>query len=164
MQFPNTWEEFEQAYGFEDKKEIYTNGSRLIQSFRVKQWLDHIAKPERTAKLEHTYQVGENWFCENCGQQLNAYSWETPQNLAELGNENAHVSEATSQNDGGTWQKTEQKTGEWIKDADVHRCSECHAVLEGDDWTWRNNYYCYHCGADMMNKSGYMDIEEVHYE
>ena len=41
MQFPDTWEEFEQWYGFEDKKEIYTNGSRLIQSFRVKQWLDH---------------------------------------------------------------------------------------------------------------------------
>lgn len=47
MQFPDTWEEFEQAYGFEDKKEIYTNGSRLIQSFRVKQWLDYIAEPER---------------------------------------------------------------------------------------------------------------------
>lgn len=47
QQFPDTWEEFEQAYGFEDKKEIYTNGSRLIQSFRVKQWLDHIAEPER---------------------------------------------------------------------------------------------------------------------
>ena len=46
MQFPDTWEEFEQAYGFEDKKEIYTNGSRLIQSFRVKQWLDHTAEPE----------------------------------------------------------------------------------------------------------------------
>ena len=47
MQFPDTWEEFEQSYGFEDKKEIYTNGSRLIQSFRVKQWLDHIAEPEQ---------------------------------------------------------------------------------------------------------------------
>ena len=43
----------------------------------------------------------------------------------------------------------EQNTGEWIKDRDAHRCSECHAVLDGDDWTWRNNYYCYHCGAKM---------------
>ena len=119
MQFPETWEEFEQAYGFEDKKEIYTNGSRLIQSFRVKQWLDHIAKPERTAKLEHTYQVGENWFCENCGQQLNAYSWETPQNLAELGNENAHVSEVTSQNDGGTSQK--------LRNTSQITCPKCHS-------------------------------------
>ena len=47
MQFPDTWEDFEQAYSFEDKKEIYTNGSRLIQSFRVKQWLDHIAEPKQ---------------------------------------------------------------------------------------------------------------------
>ena len=47
MEFPNTWEEFERDYGFVDSKEIYTNGSRLIQSFRVKQWLDHIAEPER---------------------------------------------------------------------------------------------------------------------
>ncbi len=52
MQFPDTWEEFEQLYGFTDKEEVYTNGSRLMQSFRVKQWLDHIAEPERTAKVE----------------------------------------------------------------------------------------------------------------
>ena len=38
MVFPNTWEEFEQGYGFVDSEEIYTNGSRLIPSFRVKQW------------------------------------------------------------------------------------------------------------------------------
>ena len=42
-----------------------------------------------------------------------------------------------------------EKMGEWIEDEGVHRCSECRAVLEGDDWTWRNNYYCYHCGAKM---------------
>lgn len=43
MTFPDTWEEFEQDYGFTDVEQIYTNGSRLIQSFRVKQWLDHIS-------------------------------------------------------------------------------------------------------------------------
>ena len=41
MMFPNTWEEFEKVYGFEDTEEIYTNKSRLIPSFRVKQWLEH---------------------------------------------------------------------------------------------------------------------------
>ena len=45
MEFPETWEEFEKSYGFTDSDEVYTNGSRLIQSFRVKQWLDHINKP-----------------------------------------------------------------------------------------------------------------------
>lgn len=69
MQFPNTWEEFEQAYGFEDKKEIYTNGSRLIQSFRVKQWLDHIANLEQKKnKWQIVFIKGETWgICSNCG-------------------------------------------------------------------------------------------------
>ena len=43
MTFPDTWEEFEKSYGFVDGEKIYTNGSRLIPSFRVKQWLGHIA-------------------------------------------------------------------------------------------------------------------------
>lgn len=69
MQFPDTWEEFEQAYGFEDKKEIYTNGSRLIQSFRVKQWLDHIANLEQKKnKWQIVFIKGETWgVCSNCG-------------------------------------------------------------------------------------------------
>lgn len=46
MTFPETWEEFEKSYGFDDSDEVYTNGSRLIPSFRVKQWLDHIAHRE----------------------------------------------------------------------------------------------------------------------
>lgn len=41
MEFPDTWEEFELCYGFYDTNEVYTNGSRLIPSFRVKQWLEH---------------------------------------------------------------------------------------------------------------------------
>ena len=43
MTFPNTWEEYERFYGFTDTEEIYTNGARLIPSFRVEQWLEHIA-------------------------------------------------------------------------------------------------------------------------
>lgn len=42
MEFPGTWEEYEKDYGFNDSKEVYTNNSRLIPSFRVKQWLDHL--------------------------------------------------------------------------------------------------------------------------
>lgn len=58
------------------------------------------------------------------------------------------------------------RKGKWQrrKGSDCWECSECHAVLESDDIVRHNYYYCYHCGADMMNKSGYMDIEEVHYE
>lgn len=46
MAFPNTWEEYEEDYGFTDTEQIYTNGSRLIPSFRVKQWLEHIEVSE----------------------------------------------------------------------------------------------------------------------
>jgi hypothetical protein len=41
MQFPETWEEFEKQYGFTDEEHVYTNGARLIPSFRVEQWLEH---------------------------------------------------------------------------------------------------------------------------
>lgn len=44
MEFPKTFDEFANDYGFTDDKEIYTNGSHLIPVFRVKQWLDHIEK------------------------------------------------------------------------------------------------------------------------
>lgn len=56
----------------------------------------------------------------------------------------------------GKWQRR--------KGSDCWECSQCHAVLENDDLGMHNFYFCYHCGANMMNKSGYMDIEEVHYE
>lgn len=46
--FPDTWEEFEKQYGFYDIKQVYTYGNtKLIPSFRVQQWLDHIADIER---------------------------------------------------------------------------------------------------------------------
>lgn len=49
------------------------------------------------------------------------------------------------------------KHGRWIVDVKRYgnenpHCSECSAVLEGDQWYWRNNNYCYHCGAKMDEK------------
>lgn len=50
-----------------------------------------------------------------------------------------------------------RKRGKWIVDkkrfgnTDRH-CNLCGAILEGDDWKWRNNYYCYHCGTRMNLK------------
>ena len=43
MTFPDTWEEFEELYHITDTEQIYTNGARLIPSFRVEQWLEHMA-------------------------------------------------------------------------------------------------------------------------
>lgn len=49
----------------------------------------------------------------------------------------------------------ERKVGKWIVDEKRFGCTErhcslCGAILEGDDWKWRNNNYCYHCGARMV--------------
>ena len=41
MQFPETIKEFIDSYSFKDKEEIYTNGSQLIQVFRIIQALEH---------------------------------------------------------------------------------------------------------------------------
>ena len=41
MHFPDTLEEFIKSYSFTDDKEIYTNGSELIPTFRLKQWEEH---------------------------------------------------------------------------------------------------------------------------
>lgn len=52
--------------------------------------------------------------------------------------------------------EVERPRGKWIgregKD-DCLECSECHAVIESNEVYWRNNYYCYHCGADMRGDS-----------
>ena len=47
MEFPDTWEEFEEQYGITDSEEVYTNGARLIPSFRVQQWLEHQASAQK---------------------------------------------------------------------------------------------------------------------
>lgn len=41
MNFPETIKEFLEDYSFIDREEIYTNGSQLIQLFRVYQALEH---------------------------------------------------------------------------------------------------------------------------
>jgi hypothetical protein len=41
MSFPQTWEQFLHDYEFEDGRRIYTNGAKLMPSFRVKQMMEH---------------------------------------------------------------------------------------------------------------------------
>ena len=74
MTFPDTWEEFEKLYGFNDAEEIYTNNSRLIPSFRVKQWLDHLpsVQPEfsnNSKELEKNSKELENKIGELINRQ-----------------------------------------------------------------------------------------------
>lgn len=73
MTFPDTWEEFEKLYGFNDTEEIYTNNSRLIPSFRVKQWLDHLPSAQsRKGEWIRTYRDGFGnliGYCNKCGRR-----------------------------------------------------------------------------------------------
>lgn len=67
MKFPNTWEEFEKCYGFTDTEEVYTNGARLIPSFRVEQWLYHVGGVDVV-----TVRRGK-WIVEFTGSNWNDY-------------------------------------------------------------------------------------------
>lgn len=58
MEFPETFEKFAEQYGFKDDKEVYTNGSDLIQIFRVRQWLEHDNKL-RTIEIDTAYECGK---------------------------------------------------------------------------------------------------------
>ena len=56
MSFPDNWWTFVQQYQFADKDEVYTNGSMLIPSFRVRQMVEHyfggeVGKTSRYAEL-----------------------------------------------------------------------------------------------------------------
>lgn len=59
MEYPETFEEFAEYYGFKDDKEIYTNGSDLIPVFRVKQWLEHDNKL-RAIETDTAYECGKH--------------------------------------------------------------------------------------------------------
>ena len=41
MYFPRDWRKFLNDYSFNDHKEFYTNGARLISTFRVEQMMEH---------------------------------------------------------------------------------------------------------------------------
>lgn len=57
MEFPETFEKFAKEYGFKD--DVYTNGSDLIQVFRVKQWLEHDNKLRRI-ETDTAYECGKH--------------------------------------------------------------------------------------------------------
>ena len=67
MEFPETFDEFADFYGFKDSKEVYTNGSELIPVFRVKQWLEHCADREKGEWIEKDTPDAYRWKCSYCG-------------------------------------------------------------------------------------------------
>ena len=71
MSFPDNWQTFVQQYQFADKEEIYTNGSMLIPSFRVRQMVEHyfggvVGKTSRYAELFGTPERAARTLANNC--------------------------------------------------------------------------------------------------
>ena len=78
MNFPKRWEDFLHDYEFEDVRKIYTNGSRLIPSFRVKQMMEHYAPVRHGRWVEQEkYTFGVMYDCSICGDRIldNGHSW-----------------------------------------------------------------------------------------
>ena len=61
MNFPDTLDEFIKQYSFIDRKEIYTNGSELIQTFRVKQWEEHRQREYQELKYQEVYKKTKDY-------------------------------------------------------------------------------------------------------
>ena len=45
--FPKDWRDFLKDYSFIDSEQVYTNGSELIQVFRVEQLIEHLLKEQK---------------------------------------------------------------------------------------------------------------------
>ena len=78
MNFPKRWEDFLHDYEFEDARRIYTNGSRLIPSFRVKQMMEHYAPVRHGRWIEQEkYTFGVMYDCSICDNRIldNGHSW-----------------------------------------------------------------------------------------
>lgn len=76
MNFPKRWEDFLHDYEFEDARRIYTNGSRLIPSFRVKQMMEHYATV-RHGRWEKNVRGDYSIVCSECGYGFptDGYAW-----------------------------------------------------------------------------------------
>ena len=78
MNFPKRWEDFLHDYEFEDARRIYTNGTKLIPSFRVKQMMEHYAPVRHGRWIEkERYTFGIMYDCSLCGNRIldNGHSW-----------------------------------------------------------------------------------------
>jgi hypothetical protein len=73
MEFPKTFDEFANLYGFKDKDEVYTNGSELIPVFRVKQWLEHISTTKNNLGVEEITALAE-WTAKLTKASEDAYN------------------------------------------------------------------------------------------
>ena len=79
MSFPDNIMDFIDDYSFEDSEHVYTNGSKLIQSFRVKQAVEHYFREQEPVKpeLRMSKHGFRQWIvCGNCyGKMRGLYDY-----------------------------------------------------------------------------------------
>ena len=172
MTFPETWEEFEKSYGFTDSEEVYTNGSRLIPSFRVKQWLDHeetkrqaiassncisrqdaINKFERWLKVEG-YNRGELNVLKAVLYELRFMPPASP-DLSNFSDKLWKIAYERGKAEGrkkGKWKEHDYDEDKY----DVIKCPCCMHMFTVDSFHWtdigfvKDDFkFCPNCGADM---------------
>lgn len=71
MIFPDTWEEFEKHFGFHDIKQAYMFGNtRLIPSFRVQQWLNHLDDIKQKQSQKNKMEAVAQLFGKTLGEEF----------------------------------------------------------------------------------------------
>lgn len=141
MDFPNTFDEFANEYGFKDKDEVYTNGSELIQVFRVKQWLEHISTTKDYLGVDAISRQAINGYID----YILSHGMGKRKSFEFIKKFVANLTPVTPQ---------EPKIGHWIDDMSigyhVSICSNCNWRGHGDTCLIYKPKYCPNCGARMV--------------
>lgn len=161
MTFPDTWEEFEKSYGFTDNEEVYTNGARLIPSFRAKQWLDHLPSVKPTHQTPSNTLgaldcVDRNEAIKNLEQYKDLFSRDD-------GDRERYVLTRVIK-ELKAMPSVQPRKGKWIYGehdvavCDGYRCDKCGFFVP---WDYQHKFidfikdynYCPSCGADMRSEA-----------
>ena len=156
MTFPDTWEEFEKSYGFTDNEEVYTNGARLIPSFRVKQWLDHLpsVQPTRTTPsntLDALESIQTTQLTDDDKETIRIHLNAFKESLCNQGRWYEEYEELIYRLLSPLSVQPERKKGKWIRtrtiihDGELY-CDQCEQEHPEQKKIWK---FCPNCGADM---------------
>lgn len=159
MEFPDTWEEFAEDYGFFDNQGVYTNGSLLIPEFRVRQWLEHISTVKNNLDLIDRAKAQTEIEMNACRYTLAKESGGTGK--VEWSDILIKVSDAIDIIRNLPPVTPTRKKGKWIvnKERDTICCPYCHDKQKiGKDevellkTAFTGFKFCKYCGAEMESE------------
>ena len=157
LSFPNTFDEFVEQYGITDTDEVYTNGSKLIPTFRVKQWLaeqepcencdySEIMDWEQDAKTGKAKPI---YWCERhkepCDDVVSreaVIEWLKAKDIIKMSSQEEMARKELKALP--SVRQQEPKTGHWIKYGKLYQCSECKEL------SCCQGKFCNDCGARMV--------------